>query len=63
MNGTKEGMITTKKGMIKVKYHRHVELIDIPDAVKILLDCNLKINKITFDSKYNMWKIKYFEYM
>ncbi len=62
MTGTKESRVS-KGDIVKVTYYRHVELIDIPDAVKILLNCNLTINKIIFDPENSLWKIIYFEYL
>ena len=60
--GTKDNMISHGK-KVKVTYHCHVELEDIPTEVNKLWKCNLTIDKITWDSMGNkgMWRIDYFE--
>ncbi len=58
--GTKDNMVSQGKN-VKVTYHCHVKLEEIPSEVNKLWECNLTIDKITWDSMNGMWRIDYFE--
>ena len=58
--GTKD-MTTVKNGVVKVKYHCHCKLDEIPNTVREINESGLLVDKITYDSYYNMWKVNYFE--
>jgi len=59
--GTKEGIYTHNENSVKVNYHCHVNLDDIPKQVRELNDSMLQVDKITFDEDNGIWRIDYFE--
>lgn len=56
--GTKDDTLSHGKNL-KITYHVHVPLIEIPVEVKKLTEVGLKIDEITPDN--GMWRIDYYE--
>lgn len=54
-------IVQVRPNVLKVTYHAHVELDDIPKGIKQVLDNNLIVDTITYDSEVALWEIKYFE--
>jgi hypothetical protein len=58
--GTKDSA-TTNGNAIKVNYHCHCTLDQIPETVREIASCKLLVDKITYDGDTNMWRVNYFE--
>lgn len=58
--GTKEGSTIVGK-KVKVTYHCHTELENIPREVKEIWRDDLTIDQITWDSDNGLWRIDYHE--
>jgi len=58
--GTKDETVVNN-GTVKVNYHCHCMLDEIPNTVREINECRLTVDKITYVDDLNMWRVNYFE--